>query len=63
VNEIALSLEESVDLIGEIARNLRHPQSIRSACYPADLHTSRRELDEEENDKPLKSTPASTLLW
>src|SRR5262249_53866916 len=57
VDEIALSLEESVDVIGEIALNLRHPQSIRSACDPADLYTSRRDLHEEENDKPLKSTP------
>ena len=52
---MALSFEETVNIIGEVASNLAHPQSIRPPCNPADLNTSRRQLDKEQDDEPLQS--------
>src|SRR5215510_1946844 len=55
MDEIALSFEESVDVIGEITRNLRHPQSIRSASDSANLDPPRRQLHKEKDDEPLQA--------
>src|SRR5215831_7849628 len=41
MNEIVLSLEESVHTIGQVAGNLSHPQSIRLARDSSDLNASR----------------------
>ena len=55
MDEIALPFEESVDVIGEITRNLRHPQSIRSASDSANLDAPRRQLNKEKDDEPLQA--------
>src|SRR5262252_7951158 len=55
MDEIALPFEESVDVIGEITRNLRHPQSIRSASDSANLNAARRQLDKEKDDEPFQA--------
>src|SRR5215469_3063438 len=55
MDEIALPFEESVDVIGEIARNLRHPQSIRCASDSANLDPPRRQLHKEKDDEPLQA--------
>ena len=53
MHQIAFIFEESVHLIGEIAGNLAHPQSIRPACNSSDLHASSRQIHKEEHDNPL----------
>ena len=47
MDEIALPFEETVDVIGEITRNLRHPQPIPSASDSANLNAARRQLHKE----------------
>src|SRR5262252_1005484 len=59
MDEIALPFEESVDVIGEITRNLRHPQSIRPASDSANLNAARRQLHKEKDDEPLQATKCS----
>src|SRR5262249_15014333 len=51
VNQVPFSFEESIEFIGHIASNLRHPQTIWPACDSSDLDTTRREFHKEENDK------------
>src|SRR2546426_12455453 len=60
MHQIAFTFEESVHLIGEIAGNLAHPQSIRLACDSSDLHPSSGQIQEEEHDKPLQPVQVHT---
>ena len=55
MNQITLSLEETIDLIGQIPCNLAHPQSIGSRRNSADLHSPRRQVYKEEDHTPLQS--------
>ena len=41
----------------EIPGNLAHPPSVRRWCDACDLHLPRRQVDEEQNDKTLQSSP------
>src|SRR5919198_6430744 len=42
VNQITFAFKEAVYVIGDIARDLSHPQSIRLTRDSADLYSSRR---------------------
>src|SRR5262245_1757625 len=50
-----LSFEESIDFVGEITSDPRHPKTIRLARNSADFDTPRREFHKEENDKPFQT--------
>src|SRR5262245_29539371 len=55
VNEISLSFQKALHIIGDVARNLSHPQSIRFVCNSSHFHSSCRQFYEEEDDKTLQT--------
>ena len=55
MNQVPLTLEESIDLIGDIATDLCHPKTIGLACNSTELYTARREVYKEENDKSFQA--------
>src|SRR6516165_1914477 len=57
VNQIPFSGQYSLLRVREIPGNLAHPQSVRRRRDARDLHLPRRQVDEEQNDKTLQSSP------
>jgi len=53
--QVALPREQAVDGVGQIPRNLVHPQTVRHRRDPGDFHSSRRQIDKEQHDKSLQS--------
>ena len=57
MNQVSFSIQDTLLHIGEIPSDLAHPQSVRHLRDARDLHLPRRQVDEEQNDKPLQSSP------
>jgi hypothetical protein len=49
VNEVSHSLEEAVDSVGDVPRNLLHPRTIRLLLDAGDVHTTCLDVDDEQN--------------
>jgi len=45
--------EETIDSVGQIASDLRHPQAIWTLANSPDLHSARREFKKEQYDESL----------
>ena len=61
VDEVASSVQESIIGIGEIARNLLHPFSIRLRGNPGNLNPASLEIDNEEHEIPDQACPREHL--
>jgi hypothetical protein len=55
MNNVSISLQESIFAIGQVACDLVHPKSIRSLCNSAELYAPGRHLDKEENHETLEA--------
>src|SRR6516162_9575024 len=55
MDEVPVSSEKAIDLIGHVSRNLHHPQSVCLLRHSSDLDSSCGEFDEEKNDEPLQT--------
>src|SRR5262249_44609265 len=55
MNQITLTLQNAVDRVGHIPGNLGHPEAIGDRRDAGDLHQAGRQLDEEQNHKPLQT--------
>ena len=61
MNQITLTLQNAVDRVGHIPGNLGHPQAIGDRPDAGDLHLAGRQLDEEQNHKPLQTVSGPHL--
>src|SRR5262245_44946402 len=61
MDQIAFSQEEPIHGIRQIAGDLTHPQSIRSARNSTDLHLSSRNIHEEEHDESRQAGTSPDL--
>ena len=57
MNQISILLQETILAIGDVASDLSHPESIWASRDSAELYSSRRQLNEEEDHQALKSAP------
>jgi hypothetical protein len=49
-----LTLQDSVDSVGEIPADLAHSQPVCDGRHACDLHLARRQLDEEQHHESLQ---------
>lgn len=56
MDQIPFPKNQTVDGIAEVTGDLAHPQSVRLLRDAGDLHTSGREIDEEERQETLQSS-------
>lgn len=56
MDQITVALHDAVFAVGDRSGDLSHPEAVRTLCDAAKLNAPRRELDEEENHKALKSS-------
>src|ERR1035441_5460031 len=61
VNQVPFSCQDSLLCIREIPGDLAHPQSVRHLRDARDLQLPRRQVDEEQNDKPPQPSPGPHL--
>ena len=61
MDEVASSVQESILRIGEIARHLLHPFSIRLLANPGNLNSARLEVDDKEHEISDQASPREHL--
>src|SRR5689334_23213815 len=61
MNEIPLAREESINSIGQISRDLRHPQAVGGMGNASDFHSTGRNVDKEQDDKAFESGTSPDL--
>jgi len=57
MNQVPFASQDSWLDIREMAGDLAHPQAIGCLRDAGDLHFARRQVDEEQNEKPLQPSP------
>jgi hypothetical protein len=60
-SEITFACEETVDSIGQVACELRHPQSIRTTGNAAYFDPSRRHVDKEQHHEACQTSTGPYL--
>src|SRR5215471_11063694 len=55
MNQVSLPHEDPLIGIGNISADLAHPQPIGNGRHAADLHLTRRQLEEEQHHKSLQT--------
>src|SRR5262245_10426181 len=61
MDQVSLTREKTVDGIGEIPSDLRHPQPIACPCNTADFYSSCREVNEEQHDEACQTFAGPNL--
>src|SRR5688572_7999581 len=57
MDEVSFPGEDPFDAIADVPCDLAHPQTIRHTGNPGDLDPASGQLNEEQHDVPLQSTP------
>src|ERR1700758_3907708 len=57
MNQIAFAEQHPIHGVGCLSAHLTHPESIGSRADAGDLHLPCREIDEEQNQKTLQTSP------
>ena len=55
VDQVLLPGEHSIDTIGEVSRDLVHPEAIDDRGDAGNLHLAGRKVDEEEHEEALEA--------